>query len=392
MLIRCQKSAKKAKLTSSELRRNKKDRVARRKRGEEFQDSGWQNSQPSQPSSISDPVAPLDELYSGGSSPPSYRGNPQHPLQRTVQDLLQHPISMVNLHDEQTWYTQEPLDPTASSVSSYTSRSATPTSSSNNPWLNLMAPSVPSSPRHMSGSTIPTSANLKAPPPRLRLAIPRSPHCHSALGRRGLETPINISNTPYEGRSQLKGLPPLQISTSLSAGGSSDASAHSRSMSFGEVQAKNSASSYQATLGSGAQSLTGPVDASGDIIFLGQSTLSSRLRLNQQQHKQQGTTAYNAIFHPTHSQESRLSVGPSSSSTAGISTPSDAAVQSNIRAHESQLNPAANSFQPAGSPILAPEQKARSKGYVAELLTCAPTYLPISERASRARTEIEMAV
>ncbi|KAF1945192.1 kinase-like protein [Clathrospora elynae] len=55
---------------------------------------------------------------------------------------LQHTISMVNLHDDQSWYTnREPSSPTASSVSSCNSRSTTPTTATtnNNPWSNVMA-------------------------------------------------------------------------------------------------------------------------------------------------------------------------------------------------------------------------------------------------------------
>ncbi|KAF1995321.1 kinase-like protein [Amniculicola lignicola CBS 123094] len=52
---------------------------------------------------------------------------------------LNHTMSMVNLHEEPTWYANRgPPSPTASSVSSTTSRSTTPTTS-NNPWSNLMA-------------------------------------------------------------------------------------------------------------------------------------------------------------------------------------------------------------------------------------------------------------
>ncbi|KAH9880349.1 hypothetical protein IAQ61_000640 [Plenodomus lingam] len=53
---------------------------------------------------------------------------------------LQHTISMVNLHDEQPWYSNRgPSSPTASSASTSTSRSATPTTTNNNPWSNIMA-------------------------------------------------------------------------------------------------------------------------------------------------------------------------------------------------------------------------------------------------------------
>jgi mitogen-activated protein kinase kinase len=131
---------------------------------------------------------------------------------------------------------------------------------------------VESFPTHMSGMSSPAPVPLLRPPvpggraqrapPRLGLSIPPSPHARpvngnnegSTLARPAppqlrLATPMGSSHTPYEGRPQPKGLPPLQIGTGLSAGGSSDASAHSRSGSFGEVQANGSASSYQAALG-----------------------------------------------------------------------------------------------------------------------------------------------
>lgn len=60
-----------------------------------------------------------------------------------------------------------------------------------------------------------------------------------------LATPMGSNSTPQEGRR----LPPLRIGTGSSAGGSSDASADSRSGSFGEVQANGSAASYQGNLG-----------------------------------------------------------------------------------------------------------------------------------------------
>ena len=101
--------------------------------------------------------------------------------------------------------------------------------------------------------------------PRLGLSIPPSPHARPVNGsgegltlarptppQLRLATPLGTSHTPQEGRPQPKGLPPLQIGSGLSAGGSSDASAHSRSGSFGELQANGStsaASSYSAALG-----------------------------------------------------------------------------------------------------------------------------------------------
>ncbi|KAL5421538.1 hypothetical protein PMIN04_005500 [Paraphaeosphaeria minitans] len=99
--------------------------------------------------------------------------------------------------------------------------------------------------------------------PRLGLSIPPSPHARpvsngapEGLTRRPappklhLSTPMGTRQTPHEGRAQPRGLPPLQIGAGLSpAGGSSDASAHSRSGSFGEVPANGSASSYNGALG-----------------------------------------------------------------------------------------------------------------------------------------------
>lgn len=98
-------------------------------------------------------------------------------------------------------------------------------------------------------------------PPRLGLSIPASPNARPVtngassgavptLGRPmppslRLATPMGSNTTPQENRPNPRVLPPLQIGTGLSAG-SSDASAHSREGSFGEVQANGSASSYQA--------------------------------------------------------------------------------------------------------------------------------------------------
>jgi mitogen-activated protein kinase kinase len=120
----------------------------------------------------------------------------------------------------------------------------------------LLRPPIPGA-RAQSGSR----------PPRLGLSIPPSPHARPVVNGAGegltlarpappklhLSTPMGTSQTPHEGRAQPRGLPPLQIGTigtSLSpAGGSSDASAHSRSGSFGDVQANGSASSYGGALG-----------------------------------------------------------------------------------------------------------------------------------------------
>ena len=117
----------------------------------------------------------------------------------------------------------------------------------------LLRPPIPGA-RSQSGSRT----------PRLGLAIPPSPHARPVVNGAAegglarptppqlrLATPLGTSHTPHEGRQHPKGLPPLQIGAGLSAGGSSDASAHSRSGSFGEAQANGStsaASSYS-TLG-----------------------------------------------------------------------------------------------------------------------------------------------
>ena len=67
-------------------------------------------------------------------TPASDYAKPQH--------NLQHTISMVNLHEEPNWYARGPPSPTASSVSSCASRSATPTHpTTNNPWSHIMAAS-----------------------------------------------------------------------------------------------------------------------------------------------------------------------------------------------------------------------------------------------------------
>ncbi|KAH7071963.1 kinase-like domain-containing protein [Paraphoma chrysanthemicola] len=72
---------------------------------------------------------------------------------------LQHTISMVNLHDDATWYSNRgPSSPTASSVSSCTSRSTTPTTTNNNPWSNII-----SSPSSTYSSKSPNSSPDKSP-------------------------------------------------------------------------------------------------------------------------------------------------------------------------------------------------------------------------------------
>ncbi|KAJ4336046.1 hypothetical protein N0V95_008715 [Ascochyta clinopodiicola] len=71
---------------------------------------------------------------------------------------LSHTISMVNLHEEPTWYNRGPSSPTSSSVSTSTSRSATPTTTNNNPWSNVMT-----SPSSVASSKSPKSSPKNSP-------------------------------------------------------------------------------------------------------------------------------------------------------------------------------------------------------------------------------------
>jgi hypothetical protein len=84
----------------------------------------------------------------------------------------------------------------------------------------------------------------------------------------------------------------------------------------------------------------------------GVGLLSSRLALNQQQHKQQGAIPYNNVPHPIPVQDMRglPPTGPSASSS-GVQTPaSNASTRFNVKAHEFKPNPAASTFQPTGNP------------------------------------------
>jgi mitogen-activated protein kinase kinase len=114
-------------------------------------------------------------------------------------------------------------------------------------------------------------------PPRLGLSIPASPNARPVVNGSNevqpslarpmppalrLATPMGSNTTPQEGRQHPRGLPPLRIGTGSSAGGSSDASADSRSGSVGEMLPNGSAASYQATLGfPGLQTGTDPISA-----------------------------------------------------------------------------------------------------------------------------------
>ncbi|KAF2200736.1 MAP kinase [Delitschia confertaspora ATCC 74209] len=100
------------------------------------------------------------------------------------------------------------------------------------PRLGLSIPPSPNARPVINGATSDGPAlSMRPTPPQLRLATPMGSH-----------------HTPQEGRPHPRGLPPLQLNTGLSAT-SSDASAHSRSGSFGEAQANgatSAASSYNA--------------------------------------------------------------------------------------------------------------------------------------------------
>lgn len=95
-------------------------------------------------------------------------GDPPKP-----QYSLSHTISMVNLHEEPTWYNRGPSSPTSSSVSTSTSRSATPTTTNNNPWSNVMtspsslasSKSSEASPKHSPTRTPPYTSRSTTPTP-----------------------------------------------------------------------------------------------------------------------------------------------------------------------------------------------------------------------------------
>ncbi|CBY00633.1 hypothetical protein IAQ61_011545 [Plenodomus lingam] len=131
-------------------------------------------------------------------------------------------------------------------------------------------------------------------PPRLGLSIPASPNARPVtngganagiptLGRPQmppaltLATPMGSHRTPQDGRPNL---PPLQIGTRLSAG-SSDASARSRSGSFGDMQANGSATSSYGQLG--FPSLQPVKDPASAISLAGSEGGSSMERENSSQ-------------------------------------------------------------------------------------------------------------
>ncbi|KAH7084260.1 kinase-like domain-containing protein [Paraphoma chrysanthemicola] len=89
---------------------------------------------------------------------------------------LQHTISMVNLHDDATWYSNRgPSSPTASSVSSCTSRSTTPTTTNNNPWSNIIS-SPSSTYSNKSPHSSPDKSPNRTPQYNSRSTTPTPPH------------------------------------------------------------------------------------------------------------------------------------------------------------------------------------------------------------------------
>ncbi|KAL6709235.1 Protein kinase C signaling pathway involved MAPKK protein [Coniothyrium glycines] len=124
----------------------------------------------------------------------------------------------------------------------------------------------------------PNPGGRRGGPPRLGLSIPASPNARPLVNGQAeappplarpmppalslsVQTPMGSHRAPHEGTGKpaLRVLTPLQIGTGLSAGGSSDASAHSRNGSFGDHQANGSGSPYQAALGLGRA--TDPISA-----------------------------------------------------------------------------------------------------------------------------------
>ncbi|KAI4617695.1 uncharacterized protein J4E87_008332 [Alternaria ethzedia] len=137
-----------------------------------------------------------------------------------------------------------------------------------------------SSPAPLLRPPIPGARPGRRGPPQLGLSIPPSPNARPVTNGAGggiptlnapqprhgpklsVVTPMGSSNAPQEGRNARAPPPLIMPHQGLSASGSSDTSAHSRSGSFGEVQANGSASSYHAALGfMGVQKATDPISA-----------------------------------------------------------------------------------------------------------------------------------
>ncbi|KAI4629532.1 uncharacterized protein J4E87_003796 [Alternaria ethzedia] len=82
-----------------------------------------------------------------------------------------------------------------------------------------------------------------------------------------------------------------------------------------------------------------------------QGLLSTRLQMNHQQHKQQGAMPYNGVPQPIPAQDMRIPpTGPSQPSSGAQTPSSSVSTRFNVRAHEFKPNPAANTFQPGGTP------------------------------------------
>ncbi|KAL1612534.1 poly(A)-binding protein binding protein [Paraconiothyrium brasiliense] len=79
--------------------------------------------------------------------------------------------------------------------------------------------------------------------------------------------------------------------------------------------------------------------------------LSTRLQLNQQQHKQQGNVPYNGIPQPIPVQDMRIPppTGPSASSS-GVPTPTSSSATPKFNVRATEFRPTANAFQPGGQP------------------------------------------
>ncbi|UPX16779.1 poly(A)-binding protein binding protein [Ascochyta rabiei] len=89
--------------------------------------------------------------------------------------------------------------------------------------------------------------------------------------------------------------------------------------------------------------------APAQIPARNQGSLSTRLQMNQQQHKQQGAPPYNGVPQPIPAQDTRAPSGPSQASSGAPTPTSGASSRFNVRAHEFRPNPAANTFQPGGN-------------------------------------------
>ncbi|KAH7385446.1 kinase-like domain-containing protein [Phaeosphaeria sp. MPI-PUGE-AT-0046c] len=119
---------------------------------------------------------------------------------------LQHTISMVNLHDDATWYTNRgPSSPTASSVSSCTSRSPTPTATNNNPWSNIIS-SPGSTYSGKSASSSPKDSPNRTPQYTSRSTTPTPPHAPQPIriinpvaGFVPISPPPSVSGDSYRG-------------------------------------------------------------------------------------------------------------------------------------------------------------------------------------------------